>query len=63
MKRPSVHGCGESKQYAAEPAIFSLPCMVNKPALDTHCLRVEGNTAILSILGLSQGYIMRGEQS
>ena len=43
--------------------MFSLPCMVNKPALDTQELRGEVNTAILSILGLSQGYIMRGEQS
>ena len=32
--------------------------MVNKPALDTLELGREVNTAILSILGLLQGYIM-----
>ena len=36
--------------------------MVNKPALYTQELGGEVNTAILSILGLVQGYVMRGEQ-
>ena len=39
----------------------SLPCMVNKPTLDTQELGGEVKTAILSIIGLAQGYIMRGE--
>ena len=48
-----MHGCGESKVIVlGASCCFSLPCMVNKPALNTQELGGEVNTAILSILGL-----------
>ena len=51
-----MHGCGESKvRVRGGACYFQSPCMVNKPALGTQELRGEVNTAILSILGLSQG--------
>ena len=54
-----MHGCGESKVMVWGGACyFSLPCMVNKPELDTQELGGEVNTGILSILGLAQGYSM-----
>ena len=56
-----MDGCGESKVMVRSGA--SLPCMVSKPALDTQEIGGEVNSAILSILGLAQGFIMRGDQS
>ena len=63
MGCPSMHGCGASKVMVRGGACYSVFRVWSlKPVLDTQELVREVNTAILSILGLPQGYIMTSKQ-